>query len=155
MPIVIQSVEDIQANTGKELGTSEWKTLPFSQIEAFADATGDHQWIHVDQERIAKESPFGAPIAHGYLTLSLVAGIFFEVVRLEGFQMIINYGCNKVRFPNPLKADSRYRLALALTSSRQVGDSKWYELTMAANIEIEGEAKPACAAEVVYRVLTA
>jgi len=155
MPTIIASVEDIQTHTGQALGHSDWAELPFSQIQAFADATGDQQWIHVDEERIAAESPFGAPIAHGYLTLSLVAGHFFEVVRLEGFPMIINYGCNKVRFPNPLKAGNRYRLSLAMTSSRQVGDSKWWELSMAAAIEIEGEKKPACAAEVVYRVLTA
>lgn len=155
MATIIASVEDIQTHTGKDLGASEWKTLPFSQIKAFADATGDHQWIHVDEERIAAESPFGAPIAHGYLTLSLVAGHFFEVVRLEGFPMIINYGCNKVRFPNPLKADNRYRLALSLQSSTQIKGSVWWELIMAATIEIEGEPKPACVAEVVYRVRTA
>lgn len=155
MATIIASVEDIQAYTGKALGVSEWKALPFTQIQAFADATGDHQWIHVDKERIASESPFGAPIAHGYLTLSLVAGLFFEVTRLEGFEMIINYGCNKVRFPNPLKADSRYRLTLQLQSSRQIKTSKWWEMVMLATIEIDGEPKPACVAEVVYRVLTA
>ncbi|MFT4977141.1 MAG: acyl dehydratase [Myxococcota bacterium] len=154
MATIIASVEDIQQHTGQALGESGWKDLPFSQIQAFADATGDHQWIHVDEERIAKESPFGAPIAHGYLTLSLIAGHFFEVVNLKDFAMIINYGCNKVRFPSPLKAGSRYRLTLSMPASRQVKTSKWWELSMLATIEIENEAKPACVAEVVYRVLT-
>ena len=102
MPTTIASPADIARLTGQELGASSWSTLPFSQIQAFAGATGDHQWIHVDRERIETESPFGAPIAHGYLTLSLVAGLFFEVVTLDGFAMVINYGCNKVRFPHPL-----------------------------------------------------
>lgn len=151
MALTVSSIADLQPLVGTVLGTSSWKTLPFSQIVAFAEATGDRQWIHVDAERIAKESPFGAPIAHGYLTLSLVAGEFFEVLQLEGFRMVINYGCNKVRFPNPLKAEARFRLSLALTELKQVGD--WWEMLMAATIEIEGQAKPACVAEVVYRLL--
>lgn len=153
MPLTLSSVEDIQARVGQLIGHSEWRALPFSQIQAFADATGDHQWIHVDEARIAKESPFKAPIAHGYLTLSLVAGLFFEVVAFEGFSMILNYGCNKVRFPSPLTANSRYRLALTLQGAQMVGE--WLEVSMGATIEIEGGKKPACAAEVIYRLLPA
>ena len=119
---------------------------------AFADATGDHQWIHVDRERIAAESPFGAPIAHGYLTLSLVAGLFFEVVEIGGMKMVINYGTNKVRFPHPLKEGARYRLALALGDVAEKGGG-WIEAIFVASIEIEGADKPACVAEVVYRFL--
>lgn len=151
MPTRIASVDDLQAHVGASLGQSSWKELPFQQIVAFADATGDHQWIHVDAERIAKESPFGAPVAHGYLTLSLVAGLFFEVLELDGFKMVINYGCNKVRFPTPVKAGSRYRLSLSLQSLTKVGD--WWEAVMGATIEIEGASKPGLFAEVVYRFL--
>jgi len=146
----LSSVADIEANVGKPLGVGEYHEMPFSRIQAFAEATGDHQWIHVDRERAAA-GPFGAPIAHGYLTLSLVAGHFFEVLELDGFKMIINYGCNKVRFPNPMKEGSRYRLKLDLLSARAVGE--WHEMVMGAAIEIEGEEKPAVFAEVVYRVL--
>jgi acyl dehydratase len=123
--------------------------MTYERILAFAGATGDHQWIHVDRERIAKESPYGAPIAHGYLTLSLVAGGFFDVLELAGFAMIINYGANKVRFPSPLKEGDRYRLSLSLGDvTEQKG---WYEAIFVATIEIEGGKKPACVAECVYR----
>ena len=160
MPVVLSSVAEIQARTGQLIGHSGWKTLPFSQIQAFAEATGDHQWIHVDEARIARESPFKVPIAHGYLTLSLVAGLFFDVVAFENFPMILNYGCGKVRFPAPLTAGSRYRLALTLQGAAvipaaQQGGAEWLELTMAAAIEVEGSKKPACAAEVIYRLLPA
>lgn len=153
MPTRIASIDDLKSYVGTSLGHSAWKELPFSQIVAFADATGDHQWIHVDAERIAKESPFGAPVAHGYLSLSLVAGEFFEVLELDGFKMILNYGCNKVRFPTPLKAGAQFRLSLSLQELKQVGD--WWEAVMGATIEIQGSSKPACFAEVVYRFLPA
>ena len=153
MPTRISNPDELLALVGQPLGTTHYRTLPFEQIVAFADATGDHQWIHVDAARIAKESPFGAPIAHGYLTLSLVAGLFFEVLELDGWKMIINYGCNKVRFPTPLKAGSSYRLSLTLNAVNPVGD--WFEAVMGAAIEVEGSAKPACFAEVVYRFLPA
>src|SRR5207253_658317 len=81
------------------LGKSEWRTMKYEDIVRFADATGDHQWIHVDRERVKRDSPFGAPIAHGYFTLSLIAGLFFEMVETRNFGMVINYGLNKVRFP--------------------------------------------------------
>ena len=108
----------------------------------------------IGQSRIAKESPFGAPIAHGYFTLSLVAGRFFDLLDLQGMGMVINYGTNKVRFPNPLKEDARFRLAIQLGD---VTDKKggWVEAIFHAAIEIDGEAKPACAAECVFRFLPA
>jgi acyl dehydratase len=154
MPVSLSSVADLQAYVGKPFGVSAWAELPFEQIVAFANATGDHQWIHVDKERCAKESPFKTPIAHGYLSMSLVAGKFFEILDLSGFKMIINYGCNKVRFPNPMKAGARYRLSLGLTALNEVGQG-WVEGVMSATIELEGEKKPACVAEVVYRFLPA
>lgn len=153
MPTTISGADGLRALAGQDLGATAWETMTFERIQAFAGATDDHQWIHVDRERIAKESPFGAPIAHGYLTLALVAGKFFELVELEGFKMVINYGTNKVRFPNPLKEGMRFRLALKLA---EVSDKRdWMESIFVATIEIEGEAKPACVAEVVYRYLPA
>ncbi|MGZ6124342.1 MAG: MaoC family dehydratase, partial [Myxococcales bacterium] len=105
---VIDGVAGVEALAGKELGVSEWRLMTYEAIRKFADATGDHQWIHVDRERIARESPFGKPIAHGYFTVALIAGIFFEMVEVKNFAMVINYGLNKVRFPAPLKEGQRY-----------------------------------------------
>ncbi len=153
MPIVIDGVAGLQALAGQDLGATDYQPMPFDKIVAFADATGDHQWIHVDRERIAKESPFGAPIAHGYMTLALVAGRFFELLDLQGFKLVINYGTNKVRFPNPLKEGMNWRLAMKLGDVTPKGD--WVEAIFLAAIEIEGESKPACAAEIVYRFLPA
>ncbi|MDP2312363.1 MAG: MaoC family dehydratase [Pseudomonadota bacterium] len=146
----IDGKDGLLSLSGTALGSSEWATMTYERIVAFADATGDHQWIHVDRERIAKESPYGAPIAHGYLTLSLVAGHFFDVLELAGFAMIINYGANKVRFPSPLKEGDRYRLSLTLGEVKEAG--AWYEAIFLATIEIEGGKKPACVAECVYRL---
>jgi acyl dehydratase len=151
VPTTFASVADIEAHVGKPLGVSAWREMPLAQIRAFADATGDHQWIHTDEARAAT-GPFGVPIAHGYLTLALVAGLFTEVLVLENFPMILNYGCNKVRFPAPMKAGARYRLALALLSARPVDGG--IEVIFSATIEMDGEPKPAVAAEVVYRILT-
>ena len=150
MATVLSTVEDIQANIGKDLGASEWRTITFEQIQKFADATYDHQWIHVDRERAAK-GPFGAPIAHGYLTLSLVAGLFFEVVQLDGFKMVINYGCGKVRFPNPLLVGKRVRGHVAFGEVTDIPAGK--QLVIKYTVEIEGETKPACVAETVVLLL--
>jgi acyl dehydratase len=146
---VIAGLAGLKALAGKELGKSEWRTMKFEDIVRFADATGDHQWIHVDRERARKESPFGAPIAHGYFTLSLIASLFFEVVEARNFALVVNYGLNKVRFPAPLKEGQRYRLSARLQDAKEVSNA--IEVLMAATIEIEGESKPACSAEVVYR----
>lgn len=152
MPTHLNSPETLLATANTDLGASAWRDLPFEQIVAFADATGDRQWIHVDRARAEKESPFGGPIAHGYLTLSLVAGLFFELVEVSGFKMVINYGCNKVRFPTPMKAGSRYRLAMKMGEVKDIGKG-WFEALLIATIEIDGSPKPACVAEVVYRFL--
>jgi acyl dehydratase len=148
---IIEGLAGLKAQVGRELGRSEWKTMRFEDIVRFADATGDHQWIHVDRERIQKESPFGAPVAHGYFTLSLVAGLFMELLELRGFKLVINYGLNKVRFPSPLKEGARYRLLLKLGETKDIQGG--VEAILPATIEIDGEAKPACVAEVVYRFL--
>lgn len=146
---VIDGIAGLKGLVGKELGSSAWRTLAFEDIVRFADATGDHQWIHVDRERIARESPFGLPIAHGYFSLSVIAALFFEVVETRGMAMVINYGLNKVRWPSPLKEGASYRLSCKLLGLREVGDAQ--EATLAATVEIRGEPKPACVAEFVFR----
>jgi acyl dehydratase len=149
---IVDGPDGLRALVGKSLGSSEWKTLRFEDIKAFADATGDHQWIHVDRERCQRESPYGAPIAHGYYTLSRIAGLFFEVAEIHGFVATLNYGLNKVRFPSPLKEGARYRLSIKLGELKDVQGG--VEGIFHATVEIENEAKPACAAEAVYRYLT-
>jgi acyl dehydratase len=146
---VIDGIAGLEALAGKELGKSEWRTMTFEEIVRFADATGDHQWIHVDRERARRESPFGAPIAHGYFTVSLIAGLFFELVEPRNFVMVINYGLNKVRFPAPLKEGQRYRLSVKLNDAKQIPNA--VEALLIATMEIDGESKPACVAELVYR----
>ncbi|TMA27567.1 MAG: MaoC family dehydratase [Deltaproteobacteria bacterium] len=146
---LIDGVAGLKALVGKELGPSPWQTMTYQAIQKFADATGDHQWIHVDRERIARESPFKKPVAHGYFTLALIAGLFFELVEVKNFAMVINYGLNKVRFPAPLKDGQRYRLSVKLADAKEAGNA--VEGILAATIDVEGEEKPACAAELVFR----
>ncbi len=148
--VVIEGSAGLKALVGKELGASDWREMKFEDIVRFADATGDHQWIHVDKERAAK-GPFGAPIAHGYFTLSLIAGLFFEMVESKGFGAVLNYGLNKVRFPAPLKAGQRYRLALKLGAVEDVKGGA--DGILIATMEVEGQPKPCCVAEVVFRFL--
>jgi len=150
---LINGLEGLRALTGQKLGASEWKQLAHEDIVRFAEATGDFQWIHVDRERCQRESPFGVPIAHGYFSVSRIAGLFFEIVEIRGFALVLNYGLNKVRFPAPLKSGARYRLSLELKELKDI--PKGVEALMLATIEIEGESKPACAAEVLYRFMTA
>ena len=146
---LIDGVAGLKALVGKDLGVGAWRTMTYEDIKRFADATGDHQWIHLDKERIARESPFKKPVAHGYFTLSLIAGLFFELVEVKGFGMVINYGLNKVRFPTPLKDGQKYRLNVKLLDIKEVGNA--VEGVLGAAIEVEGESKPACVAEVVFR----
>jgi len=145
----IDGFAGLKSLVGKELCVSPWREMTYDAIRKFANATLDHQWIHVDRERIARESPFGKPIAHGYFTLSLIAGLFFELVEVKGFAMVINYGLNKVRFPAPLKEGQRYRLKVKLGEVKEIANGA--EGLLEAAVEIEGEAKPACAAELVFR----
>lgn len=145
----IEGRDGLQALVGKTLGTSEWFELRFEDIQAFADATGDHQWIHVDRDRISRESPFGAPIAHGYYTVSRIAGIFLDLVDIQGFAAVLNYGLNKVRFPAPLKEGAKYRLISEAVAVNEVKGG--VEAIFKNTIEIQGEDKPACVAESVFR----
>lgn len=147
--LVIDGKNGLAALVGKEAGVSDWYTVTLEDIKKFADATGDHQWIHVDRERIAKESPYKAPIAHGYFTLSRVAGLSLEMMEMKGFKGAINYGLNKVRFPSPLKENAQYRLKMAFETMTEVPGG--VECVFKATMEIKDEPKPALAAEVVFR----
>lgn len=147
---VFRSAEELVAAKGEALGTSEWLEITQERVNEFADATSDHQWIHVDVER-AKQGPFGGPVAHGYLTLSLLPKLNAETYKLEGVKMGINYGLNKVRFPSPVLVGSRVRASTRLDDVTDV--SQGVQLTIAATIEIEGADKPACVAESLSRVV--
>lgn len=148
---VIGGIADLERLVGKELGVTTWRTLRFEDIARFAEATGDRQWIHVDRERIARESPFGVPIAHGYYSVSVIAALFFELAEIGGGAIVVNYGLNRVRWPAPLKEGAAYRLRCELLELTPVRGG--HDALMKATIEIEGEAKPACVAEIVYRFL--
>ncbi|MGY1752186.1 MaoC family dehydratase [Blastococcus sp. SYSU D01042] len=143
------TMSELPGLVGKELGTSEWYEVTQEHVNLFADATGDHQWIHVDPERATKESPFGGPIAHGYLTLSLLVPLFGGVLRVTDTVMGVNYGLNKVRFPSPVPVGSKVRLTATLTGIEDIAGGK--QLTFSCVIEREGGDKPVCIAEPVYR----
>jgi acyl dehydratase len=143
--------EEIESAAGRELGASEWVEITQEQVDRFADATGDHQWIHVDVER-AKSGPFGGTIAHGYLTLSMLPALGSQVMSLETPGAKLNYGVNKVRFPNPVRVGSRIRAHVTIGGVSAVPAGK--QLTVRYTIEIEGEQKPACVAETVVLLLS-
>jgi acyl dehydratase len=142
-------IESIKAKVGEHLGYSDWNEVTQDQVNLFADATGDHQWIHVDPERATKESPFGGPIAHGYLTLSLAPVLLSQVYSVSGVSMGVNYGLNKVRFPAPVPVGSRLRLGASLLSIEEIPGGA--QIVMSMTFEVEGQAKPSCVAEAVYR----
>ena len=139
----------MRALVGKEVGVTEWMTMTQERINQFADATGDHQWIHIDQERAKKESPYGTTIAHGFLTLSLTSRFVREVLEPRGLKMAINYGLNKVRFPAAVCEGAKLRARVKVDSVRDAGDA--VESTYVVTIETEGAAKPSCVAEWVAR----
>ena len=143
--------EEIEAAAGEEIGTTDWVQIDQDRVDAFADATGDHQWIHVDVER-AKDGPFGGTIAHGYLTLSLVPRLGSQVFALETPGAKLNYGVNKVRFPNPVRVGSRIRARVKINGVADVSAGK--QLTVGYTVEIEGQDKPACVAESVVLLLS-
>jgi acyl dehydratase len=147
---VFSSPEELHTAKGERLGTSDWLTITQEQINQFADATHDQQWIHVDTERAA-QGPFGATIAHGFLTLSLVSFLNSQIYRFEGIQMGINYGLNKVRFPNPVPVGARVRAHTDLADVTNVSGS--LQLAFSTTIEIEGVEKPACVAEPLVRLV--
>ncbi|WP_029430237.1 MaoC family dehydratase [Blastococcus sp. URHD0036] len=146
---VVEGIEGVQGLVGQHMGYSDWVTITQEQVNQFAEATGDHQWIHVDPERAKKESPFGGPIAHGYLTLSLVPGLLPEIVDMQGFRMGVNYGTEKVRFPSPVPVGARVRAGATLASATPFDGG--ITVNIDVTIEIEGGTKPAMVATVVYR----
>ena len=139
---------DLPSMVGTHLGYSRWHTVEQEQINRFADATGDQQWIHVDPER-AKTGPFGTTIAHGYLTLSMVPTFIFEILDVHGSGMVVNYGLNKVRFPAPVPSGCRVRMGARVVGVEPI--SGGFHLTLDCTFEVEGQAKPACVAEILYR----
>jgi acyl dehydratase len=149
--LTISGTDELRAKVGEELGVSEWHEVTQDEIDAFADATGDHQWIHVEPERAA-QTPFGGTIAHGLYTLSLGPRFTFAMFTIEGFAFGLNYGYNKVRFPAPLPVDSRVRMRATLSSVDDVPGG--VQLTITQTFEREGEEKPVCVAESVARMYT-
>jgi acyl dehydratase len=149
MPTVFNSPNDLSAAVGKQLGKSEWIQITQDRINKFADATGDHQWIHVDVER-AKKGPFGAPIAHGYLTLSLVSLFLPQIMEVHGISMGVNYGTDKVRFPAPVPVGSKIRGSGELLEVESVGGGG-VQATVRVTIEVEGKDKPACVVDSIAR----
>ncbi|UUU29510.1 MaoC family dehydratase [Streptomyces sp. CA-210063] len=148
MSITVNGIDELKKLAGSDLGTSEWIEVTQERINTFADATGDHQWIHVDPEKAAA-GPFGAPIAHGYLTLSLFIPLFTELLDVEGVSTKVNYGLNKVRFPSPVKVGSKIRLVGKLASVEDVPGG--VQITVDGTIEIEGAPKPAAVLQSLSR----
>jgi acyl dehydratase len=146
----VTRLADLPALKGRQLGTSGWVDVTQDRVNTFADATEDHQWIHVDAERAKKESPYGGPIGHGYLTLSLLIPMWSEVLTVTDATMAVNYGLNKVRFPAPVPVGSRVRLTATLTDLEEVKGG--LQLLIGAVIERDGGDKPVCVAEVIFRV---
>lgn len=147
--LCVERPEDLEEFIGREIGKSDWTEVTQKQIDAFAEATGDHQWIHCDPARAAKESPYGSTIAHGFLTLSLIPRLLMDLVSIKELKMAINYGLNRLRFPNAVPVGAQVRLVakvadvLALTGAVQA--------VFRVNIEVQGQSKPACVAEMVMR----
>jgi len=150
----VKGVEGLQALIGKQIGPGEWREVRQEDIDSFADLSGDHQWIHVDVDRAKRESPFGTTIAHGNLTLSMIDGFRLDLIQTSGFQLGVNYGWNKVRFPAPVPAGSRVRAKAEVVSVDDVG-SGWWQVVTRFTVEVEGSEKPCCVAEAVGRALSA
>jgi len=150
MPQEFRSADELRAAVGRDLGASDWKEITQERIDLFADATDDHQWIHVDVER-AVAGPFGAPIAHGYLTLSLVNAFLPQLLSVPTATMGVNYGCNKVRFPAPVRVGSKIRARGEIADVEPVPGG--VQVVVRMTVELEGGGKPGCVAETVSRFL--
>jgi acyl dehydratase len=148
MTTIIDGIDGLKASVGQHLGYSDWVEITQDQVNRFADATGDHQWIHVDVER-AKAGPFGGPIAHGYLTLALGPGLLPTIIEVQGISMGVNYGANKIRFPAPVPVGSKLRLGAKLLAVEDVAGG--VQGTVELTFEVDGAPKPSCVAEVLYR----
>jgi len=149
IPRIITGLDELQTLVGKEVATSEWLLIDQARIQAFADVTDDHQWIHLDVERCQRESPYKAPIAHGYLILSLIPMLFTSSLRIDGLAMTVNYGLDRVRMPAPVMAGQRIRGHLALEKLDAVKGGM--QAHWAVTVEVEGGDKPACVAQMLAR----
>jgi acyl dehydratase len=147
--VTVVDLADLSGLVGREVGLCDWLVIAQDRIDAFADATSDHQWIHVDAERARAETPFGATIAHGFLTLSLLTAMMRDAVTVEGARMTLNYGLNRVRFVSPVPAGSRVRARIVLGTAEDKGDS--LEATWVVTVERDGGDKPAVVAEWIVR----
>lgn len=145
----VASAAQLRALAGTEVAVSPWMEISQQRVNTFADATSDHQWIHVDPDRCERESPFGKPVAHGFLTLSLLPALFESAIAMLNFRMVLNYGLNKVRFPAPVPVGSRLRARLALQAVEAIEGGS--QLVWDVTVEREGEAKPVCVAEFLMR----
>jgi acyl dehydratase len=150
--VEVSGVEGMRELVGREIGPSGWRTVSQEDIDAFARVSGDDQWIHVDVERAARESPFGTTIAHGNLTLSLVDGFRKELIVASGFVLGVNYGWNKIRFPSPVPVDSKVRAKAEVVSLDELGDG-WFQAVTRFTLEVEGAEKPCFVGDSVTRVL--
>jgi acyl dehydratase len=150
--VTVDGIEELQRLVGATIGPSDWRDITQEDIDSFARITGDDQWIHVDTDRAAEESPFGTTVAHGNLTLSMIDGIRRDLLQSGGFKLGVNYGWNKVRFPAPVPTGSRIRATVEVKSVDDVGGG-WWQVTQSWTVEVEGSEKPACVAESVGRVL--
>jgi acyl dehydratase len=149
MTTTYDSFDDLRAAAGTDLGHTDWVEVTQEQVQVFADATGDHQWIHVDVERANAESPFGGPIAHGYLTLSLSNLFLPELLQVPAASAGVNYGTGKVRFPSPVRVGSRVRGAAVITAVEEITGG--VQTTITITVEVEGQDKPACVIESLSR----
>jgi len=148
--VIVDTPDSLKEHVGNEIGVSEWLTITQERIAQFAEATEDRQWIHLDRERAEKESPFGATIAHGFLTLSLISRFMKDVIQVQsGVGMAINYGLNRVRFPAPVRAGSKIRARVTLLGIKEVPGA--YEAVFSVTVESEGGEKPCCVAESIVR----
>lgn len=145
------SGEQLHAAVGERLGTSDWLEISQERIDTFADATGDHQWIHVDVARASTESPFGAPIAHGFLSLSLVSMLNWQIYTIDNTRLALNYGMNKVRFISPVRVGAQVRLRSTVTSVTNVDPDHAVQVVVTSLLEIAGEPKPALVADLIGR----
>ena len=148
MTLVVERPADLLGMIGTTMGPTGWIEVDQQRVDGFADVTGDHQWIHVDPERAAA-GPFGSTIAHGYLTLSLIPVLVWQVYEVRGAKMGVNYGSNKVRFPSPVPVGSNVRLGAELASVEDVAGGA--QVTMTFVFEVEGAPKPSCVAEIIFR----
>ena len=149
--LTLTGLDEVRSHVGQELGTSRWHEVTQEAIDAFAEVTGDHQWIHVDPER-AKATPFGGTIAHGYYTLSLAPMFSYEMFALEGFAFGVNYGLNRVRFPAPLPVGAKVRMRALLKEVEEIPGGA--QIAVELTFETEGGQKPVCVAEALSRVYT-